>query len=89
MYIILQSLLAKYFPCTFPLFKNATNLYLLGIMHAAPTLAKSLLISSYSSKKRLAKLSVGYLTKLFTIYFYCRWVEDVSFQSPLVRPCTL
>jgi len=34
-------MVAKYFSCTFPLFKNATNLYLLGIMHAAPPLVKS------------------------------------------------
>ena len=53
----------KYFSCTFLLFKNATNLQLLGIMHAAPPLAKSQLISSYSSKKCLAKISVAYFTK--------------------------
>jgi len=56
-------MVTKYFYCTFPLFKNATNLYLLGIMYAAPPLAKSPLISSYSSKKCLAKISVGYFTK--------------------------
>ena len=88
-YIILQDMVAKYFSCTFPFFKYATNLYLLGIMHAAPPLARSPLASSYSSKKCLAKISIGYFTKLFTIYFYCSWVDDVSFQSPLVRPCTL
>jgi len=39
-------MVAKYFSCTYLLFKNATNqLMLLGIMHAAPR-AKSLLISS-------------------------------------------
>jgi len=60
---ILQSMVAKHFSCTFLLFKNATNICLLGIVHAAPHLAKSLLISSYSSKKCLAKTSVGYFTK--------------------------
>jgi len=24
---------------------------------------------------------------MISIYFYCWWVEDVSFQSPLVGPC--
>jgi len=43
-------MVAKYFSCTFLLFKNATNLQLLGIMHAAPPLAKSPLLSSYSRK---------------------------------------
>jgi len=81
-------MVAKYFSCTFPLFENAINLYLLGMMHAAPLLAKSPLISSYSSKKCLYKISVGYFTKWFTIHFYCWWVDDASFQSPIV-PCTL
>ena len=58
-------------------------------MHAPPALAKSLLISSYSSKKCLAKISVGYFKKWFTIYFYCWWVEDLSFQSPFVSSCML
>jgi len=58
-------------------------------MHAAPPLAKSPLISSYSSKKCWAKISVRYFTKWFTIYFYCWWVEGVSFKSPLVRSCTV
>jgi len=58
-------------------------------MHAAPPLVKYPLISSCSSKKYLAKISVAYFTKWFTIYFYCWWVEDVSFQSPLVSPCML
>jgi len=52
-------MVAKYFSCTFPLFKNAINLYLLGIMHAAPPLDKFPLISSYSSKNYLSKISVG------------------------------
>jgi len=60
---ILQVMVAKYFSCTFLLFKNITNLKLLGIMHAAPPLAKSPLISSYSSKNCLAKISVAYFTK--------------------------
>jgi len=54
---ILQAIVAKYFSCTF-LFKNVTNLQLLGIMHAAPPLAKSQLISSCSSKKCLAKIRI-------------------------------
>ena len=55
----LQAMVAKYFSCTFLLFKNVTNLQLLGIMHAAPPLAKSQLISSScSSKKYLAKISI-------------------------------
>jgi len=58
-------------------------------MHAAPPLTKSPLISSNRSKKCLAKISVGYFTNWFTIYFYCWWVDDVSFQSPLVSPCGL
>ena len=58
-------------------------------MHAAPPLAKSLLISSYSSKKFLANISVGYLKKWFAIYFYCWWMEDLFFQSPLVSSCML
>jgi len=32
-------------------------------MHAGPALAKSPLISSHSSKKRLAKISAAYFTK--------------------------
>jgi len=24
---------------------------------------------------------------MISIYFYCLWVEEVSFQSPLVGPC--
>jgi len=40
-------------------------------MHAAPPLAKSPLISSYSSKKCLTKINVDYLLKWFTIYLYC------------------
>jgi len=55
-------------------------------MHAAPPLGKSPLISSYSSNKCLAKIGVAYFTKWFAIYFYCWWMEDVSFQSPLVSP---
>jgi len=82
-------MLAKYFSCTFLLFKNATNLWLLGIMHADPSLAKSPFTSSYSSKKYLAEISVAYFTKWFTIYFYCWWVDDASFQFPLVSPCML
>jgi len=31
-------------------------------------------------------MNVGYFTKWFTLYFYCWWVEDLSFQSP---PCLL
>jgi len=61
---ILQGVVAKYFSSTFPLFKNTTNLSLLAIMHVAPPLAKSPLISSYSSKKCLTKIIVGYLSKL-------------------------
>jgi len=53
-------------------------------MHAAPPLAKSPLISSYSSKKSLAKISVAHFTKWFIIYFVCWWVEDVSFS---ISPC--
>jgi len=63
MQYILQGMVAKYFSSTFPLFKNATNYSLLAIMHAAPPLAKSPLISSYSSKKCLTKIIVGYLSK--------------------------
>jgi len=51
-------------------------------VHAAPPLAKSLLISSYSSKKCLAKINVGYFKKWFTIYFYCWWVGSVLSISP-------
>ena len=25
--------------------------------------------------------------KMISIYIYCCWVENVSFQSPLVEPC--
>ena len=58
-------------------------------MHTAPSLAKSPLISSYSSKKCLAKISVASLLhKMIYNDFYCWWVDDVSFQSPLVSPCT-
>jgi len=56
-------MVAKQFSCTFVLFKNATNFYLLGIMHAVPPLAKSLLIFSCSSKKCLATISAGYFKK--------------------------
>jgi len=55
-------------------------------MHAAPPLAKSPLISSYRSKKFLAKISVGYFTKWFTIYFYCWWAM-YPFNLPLSGPC--
>jgi len=50
-------MVAKYFSCTFLLFKKDTNLQLPGIMHAAPPLAQSQLISSHSSKTCLAKLA--------------------------------
>ena len=55
-------MVAKYFSCAFLLFKNATNLGT-GIMHAVPPLDKSPLISSYSSKKCLAKTSVAHFTE--------------------------
>jgi len=54
---ILQGMVIKYFSCTFLLFKNATNLSLLGIMRAVPPLAKSPLISSYGSKNVWPKLA--------------------------------
>jgi len=57
------------------------------MIHAASTLAKSPLLSSYSSEKCLAKISVSYFTKWLTNYFYCWWVDDMSFQSSLVSPC--
>jgi len=56
-------------------------------MHAA--LPKTPLISSYNSKNCFAKINVACFTKWFTICFYCWWVEDVSFQSPLVSLCLL
>jgi len=46
-------------------------------MHATPSLAKCPLIFSYSSIKCLAKISVIYFTKWFTIYFKapaCCWL---------------
>jgi len=55
-------------------------------MHTVPPLAKSPLISSYSSKKCLAKISVAYFTKWFTIYFYCwcgGWILSISPCQPL------
>jgi len=54
-------------------------------MHAAQPLAKSPLVSSYSSKKCLAKISVGYFTKWFTNYFYCWWVM-YPFNFPFSAP---
>jgi len=62
---------------------------LLGIMHATSPLAKYPLISSYRSKRCLAKRIATPFTNWFTIYFYCGWTEDVSFQSPIVRPRVL
>jgi len=56
-------------------------------MHAA--LPKTPLISSYNSKNCFAKINVACFTKWFTICFYCWWMEDVSFQSPLVSLCLL
>jgi len=53
-------------------------------MHAAPRLAKSLLISSYSSKKCSAKISLAYFTKLFITYFY-GW-RTYLFNLPLSVP---
>jgi len=50
-------------------------------MHAALPLPKSPLISSYQQQKHLALISV------ISIYFYCWWMEDVSFQTPLAIPC--
>jgi len=58
-------------------------------MHAAPPQTKSPLISFYNSKKYLAKISASFFSKWITIYFHCWWVDDVSFQSPLVSPCML
>ena len=55
-------------------------------MHAAPPQAKSPLISFHNSKKYLAKISVGFFTKWFAIYFHCWWVDDVSFHLPLSAP---
>jgi len=37
----------------------------------------------------LAKISVVYFAKWFTTYFYCWWVDDVSFQFPYVSPSML
>jgi len=47
-------------------------------MHAALLLPKSPLISSYQQKKRY---------KVISICFYCWWVEDASFHSPIVGSC--
>ena len=38
-------------------------------------------------QKCLAKISIA--DKMIYNFFYCWWVEDVSFQSPLVSPCLL
>jgi len=62
-------MVAKYFSCAFLLFKNATDLLLLGIVHAAPPLAKSPLISSYSSKNFWPKLAYSLLHKMICNLF--------------------
>jgi len=69
-------------------FEKGTNLFnATGHHDAAPPLPKSPLISSYQQQKHLAKDYRSLLHKMISIYFYCWWVEDVSFQSPLVGPC--
>jgi len=55
-------------------------------VHAAPPLAKSLFISSFSSKKCLPKISVGYLKKWFTIYFTADGWRICPFNLPLSAP---
>ena len=60
---ILQGMVAKYFLAHF----CSLKMLILDNMHAAPPLAKSALISSYSSKKCLAKISVAYFKKWFRL----------------------
>jgi len=53
-------------------------LMLLGIMHAAPLLPYLHWYPLTSSKS---------IWQMISIYFYCWWVQDVSFQSTLVVSC--
>jgi len=62
-------------------------LMLLGIMHAAHPYQNLHWYPLTSSKNIRPKISIPYFAKMISIYFCCWWVEDVSFQSPLVGPC--
>jgi len=63
-----------------PIKSGALNCIMRCIMRAAPPLPKYPLISSYQKQKHLAQISV------ISIYFYCWWMEDVSFQTPFLPP---
>ena len=59
-------------------------LMLLGIMHAAPTLPKSPLISSYQQQNFWPKISVAYFTKWFLSIFSAGGWRMYSFNLSLL-----
>ena len=59
---------------------------LLGIMHAAPPLPKSPLISSYQRQNIWPKISVAYFTKWFQYMFSVGGWRMYPFNLPLLAP---
>jgi len=58
----------------------------LGIMHAAPPLPKSPLISSYQQQNIWPKISVAYFTKWFQSIFTVAGWRTYPFNLPLFAP---
>jgi len=59
---------------------------LLGIMHAAPSLRKPPLISSYQQQTIWPKMSVAYFTKSFQSIFTAGGWRMYPFNLPLSAP---
>ena len=78
----------KCFSCTFPFFERATNIFnVTGHQACSPTrITISIDILLPATKAFGLKLAQP-TSRMISIYFYCRWAEDESFQSPLVAPC--
>ena len=79
----------KCFSCTFSFFEKATNIFTAAGHHAcSPTPTKiSIDILLTAAKTFGLKIIVAFFTKTISIHFYCWWLQDVSFQSPLDGPC--
>jgi len=66
--------------------KQQIFLMLLGIMHAAPPLPKSPLISTYQQQNHWPKISVAYFTKWFQSIFTVGGWRTYPFNLPLLGP---
>ena len=66
--------------------KSYKSEMLLGIMHAAPPLPKSPLISSYQQQSIWPKISVAYFTKWFQSVFTVGGSRMYPFNLPLLAP---